>query len=144
MAGRHRQGAGVPAYVVFGDATLRGIASARPTSSDQLSTISGVGQKKLDTYGQQVLDVVAGTSPEEAAAAAATGGGAAPSRGGGSGAPRPSFAEPAVDDVPVDEHPSYDEPRSTPTTRACHPTTGADRRSPAASAAARAGRATGS
>lgn len=105
---------GVPAYVVFGDATLRGIASARPTSSDQLSTISGVGQKKLDTYGQQVLDVVAGTSPEEAAAAAATGGGAAPSRGGGSGAPRPSFAEPAVDDVPVDEHPSYDEPPFDP------------------------------
>nr|WP_217271272.1 DNA helicase RecQ [Frigoribacterium sp. VKM Ac-2836] len=59
---------GVPAYVVFGDVTLRGIASTRPTSLDQLAGISGVGQKKLDTYGQQVLAVVGGTSPAEAAA----------------------------------------------------------------------------
>jgi len=49
---------GVPAYIVFGDATLRGIASARPTSLDELGTISGVGAKKLDTYGAGVLEVV--------------------------------------------------------------------------------------
>ena len=60
---------GVPAYVVFGDVTLRGVAAAKPSSMGELAGISGVGQKKLDTYGQQVLDVVAGTSPEEAAAA---------------------------------------------------------------------------
>ncbi|WP_209559835.1 DNA helicase RecQ [Frigoribacterium sp. PvP032] len=62
---------GVPAYVVFGDVTLRGIASTRPSSVGELAGISGVGQKKLDTYGQQVLDVVSGVAPEEAAARAA-------------------------------------------------------------------------
>ncbi|MBD8660915.1 DNA helicase RecQ [Frigoribacterium sp. CFBP 8754] len=78
---------GVPAYVVFGDVTLRGVAAARPSSMTELAGISGVGQKKLDTYGQQVLDVVAGVSPEEAAAAAAERGPASsgPSFGGGGG-----------------------------------------------------------
>ncbi|TDT62577.1 ATP-dependent DNA helicase RecQ [Frigoribacterium sp. PhB116] len=74
---------GVPAYVVFGDVTLRGIASSRPGSMGELAGISGVGQKKLDTYGQQVLDVVSGVAPEEAAARAAESGagtGAAGSR----------------------------------------------------------------
>jgi ATP-dependent DNA helicase RecQ len=50
---------GVPAYVVFGDATLRGIAVTRPNSLDELGTISGVGAKKLDTYGDAVLGIVA-------------------------------------------------------------------------------------
>jgi ATP-dependent DNA helicase RecQ len=50
---------GVPAYIVFGDATLRGIAVTRPASLEQLGTISGVGEKKLEAYGAGVLDVVA-------------------------------------------------------------------------------------
>ncbi|MBW4031050.1 MAG: DNA helicase RecQ [Acidobacteria bacterium] len=50
---------GVPAYIVFGDATLRGIALTRPSSLEQLGTISGVGEKKLESYGVGVLDVVA-------------------------------------------------------------------------------------
>jgi ATP-dependent DNA helicase RecQ len=50
---------GVPAYIVFGDATLRGIALTRPSSLDQLGTISGVGEKKLESYGEGVLGVVA-------------------------------------------------------------------------------------
>lgn len=50
---------GVPAYIVFGDATLRGIAVTRPTSLEQLGTISGVGEKKLEAYGEGVLEVVA-------------------------------------------------------------------------------------
>jgi ATP-dependent DNA helicase RecQ len=49
---------GVPAYVVFGDVTLRGIAATKPTSLMQLAAISGVGQKKLDTYGAEVLELV--------------------------------------------------------------------------------------
>ena len=53
---------GVPAYVVFGDATLRGIAVTRPASLDELSGISGIGQKKLDTYGEAVLAVVAASA----------------------------------------------------------------------------------
>ncbi|MGA0567427.1 DNA helicase RecQ [Rathayibacter sp. KR2-224] len=51
---------GVPAYIVFGDATLRGIASARPGTLDELAQISGVGAKKLETYGAGLLEVVAG------------------------------------------------------------------------------------
>ncbi len=50
---------GVPAYIVFGDATLRGIALIRPTSLEQLGTVSGVGEKKLESYGAGVLGVVA-------------------------------------------------------------------------------------
>jgi len=49
----------VPAYVVFADATLRGIAAMRPGSLDSLAEISGVGAKKLETYGDAVLQVVA-------------------------------------------------------------------------------------
>ncbi|PJJ73437.1 ATP-dependent DNA helicase RecQ [Diaminobutyricimonas aerilata] len=49
---------GVPAYVVFGDATLRGIAATRPGSLEALSTISGVGEKKLESYGEAVLELV--------------------------------------------------------------------------------------
>ncbi|MGE3193303.1 MAG: DNA helicase RecQ [Microbacteriaceae bacterium] len=49
---------GVPAYIVFGDATLRGIALTRPGSLAELGTISGVGEKKLEAYGSGVLEVV--------------------------------------------------------------------------------------
>jgi ATP-dependent DNA helicase RecQ len=57
---------GVPAYIVFGDATLRGIALTRPTSLAELATISGLGEKKLETYGEAVLEVVAAnTSPAQ-------------------------------------------------------------------------------
>jgi ATP-dependent DNA helicase RecQ len=51
---------GVPAYIVFGDATLRGIAITRPDSLEELGTITGVGEKKLDSYGAALLRVVAG------------------------------------------------------------------------------------
>jgi ATP-dependent DNA helicase RecQ len=50
---------GVPAYIVFGDATLRGIAGARPTSLSALGNVSGVGEKKLEAFGEAVLVVVA-------------------------------------------------------------------------------------
>ena len=53
---------GVPAYIVFGDATLRGIAVSRPGSLAELGTISGVGEKKLDQYGQALLGIVEGVS----------------------------------------------------------------------------------
>lgn len=46
---------GVPAYVVFHDATLRAVAGERPADLDALSGISGVGQAKLDRYGEGVL-----------------------------------------------------------------------------------------
>ncbi|MDM4762193.1 DNA helicase RecQ [Galbitalea sp. SE-J8] len=49
---------GVPAYVVFGDATLRGIAITRPASLGELASISGVGEKKLEQYGAELLELV--------------------------------------------------------------------------------------
>ena len=50
--------AGVPAYVVFHDATLAAIASARPTSLAELLRVSGVGESKLRKYGDEVLEVL--------------------------------------------------------------------------------------
>jgi ATP-dependent DNA helicase RecQ len=50
---------GVPAYVIFHDATLRQIATERPSSLAALATVSGVGEGKLTKYGQQVLDALA-------------------------------------------------------------------------------------
>jgi ATP-dependent DNA helicase RecQ len=61
---------GVPAYIVFGDATLRGIALTKPGTIAELGTISGVGEKKLESFGAGVLAVVAGGDPAEAAASA--------------------------------------------------------------------------
>jgi ATP-dependent DNA helicase RecQ len=48
----------VPPYVIFHDATLRGIARQRPASLDELAQVGGIGGTKLDRYGEQVLDVV--------------------------------------------------------------------------------------
>jgi ATP-dependent DNA helicase RecQ len=50
--------AGVPAYVVFHDATLAAIAAARPASLADLLRISGVGDAKLSRYGEDVLEVL--------------------------------------------------------------------------------------
>jgi ATP-dependent DNA helicase RecQ len=50
---------GVPAYVVFNDATLRALAAARPASSADLDGISGIGAKKRENYGDAVLAVIA-------------------------------------------------------------------------------------
>jgi ATP-dependent DNA helicase RecQ len=49
---------GVPAYVIFHDATLREIAATRPSSLAELGHVGGVGETKLARYGQQVLDTV--------------------------------------------------------------------------------------
>jgi ATP-dependent DNA helicase RecQ len=49
----------VPAYVVFHDATLRAIAQLRPGTLDQLASLSGVGDKKLERYGAAILALVA-------------------------------------------------------------------------------------
>lgn len=49
---------GVPAYVIFHDATLREIALARPESMDALGHITGVGVRKLEAYGSDILRLV--------------------------------------------------------------------------------------
>jgi ATP-dependent DNA helicase RecQ len=50
---------GVPAYVVFSDATLRGVAATRPSTPEELSEVNGIGAAKLEAYGAAVLRVVA-------------------------------------------------------------------------------------
>ncbi|WP_328852100.1 DNA helicase RecQ [Micromonospora globbae] len=50
---------GVPAYVIFHDATLRQIATDAPASLAELSRVSGVGENKLAKYGEQILAVLA-------------------------------------------------------------------------------------
>ncbi len=57
---------GVPAYVIFHDATLRSIAALRPSTLAELGTISGVGQAKLTKFGQQVLETLHGPSASPA------------------------------------------------------------------------------
>jgi DNA helicase-2/ATP-dependent DNA helicase PcrA len=47
--------ASVPAYVVFTDATLQAIAEARPSSLRELSGLPGIGARKLELYGTDVL-----------------------------------------------------------------------------------------
>ncbi|MBL8517148.1 MAG: DNA helicase RecQ [Betaproteobacteria bacterium] len=49
----------VPAYVILHDATLREIATARPTTLGELGGISGIGATKLQRFGADLLDVVA-------------------------------------------------------------------------------------
>jgi ATP-dependent DNA helicase RecQ len=49
---------GVPAYVIFHDATLREIATLSPSTLAELGTVSGVGENKLAKYGQQILDTL--------------------------------------------------------------------------------------
>jgi len=49
---------GVPAYVIFHDATLRQIATQAPSSLAELGTVSGVGENKLAKYGQAILDAL--------------------------------------------------------------------------------------
>jgi ATP-dependent DNA helicase RecQ len=51
---------GVPAYVIFHDATLRQIATDAPGTLAELAKVSGVGENKLAKYGQQILDTLAG------------------------------------------------------------------------------------
>jgi ATP-dependent DNA helicase RecQ len=61
---------GVPAYVVFHDATLRAIAAAAPRTRAELATLHGVGAAKLERYGAALLEALGASD--------AAGGGGAP------------------------------------------------------------------
>ncbi|MGP3684300.1 DNA helicase RecQ [Streptomyces sp. IBSNAI002] len=88
---------GVPAYVVFHDATLREVATRLPGTVEELGTIGGVGEAKLAKYGEGVLDTLAeahAAVPEPAGAPAAE------------SVPAPSPAPAAA--APDDEEPPFD------------------------------------
>jgi ATP-dependent DNA helicase RecQ len=50
--------AGVPPYVIFHDSTLRDMARIRPKSERDMALVSGVGERKLEAYGQAFLTVL--------------------------------------------------------------------------------------
>ena len=51
---------GVPPYVVFHDRTLAEIATRHPSTASELAGVSGVGPAKLERYGSEVLETIAG------------------------------------------------------------------------------------
>jgi len=51
---------GIPAYVVFSDATLRDMAARRPSTPAGLLDVSGVGPAKLERYGEAFLEILRG------------------------------------------------------------------------------------
>ena len=53
--------AGVPAYVVFADRTLIEMAERRPQTLDAMMGITGIGAKKLESYGRAFLAVITGS-----------------------------------------------------------------------------------
>jgi ATP-dependent DNA helicase RecQ len=50
--------AGVPAYVIFPDATLRGLARIRPSTPEAMLRVKGIGEKKLADYGEAFLECI--------------------------------------------------------------------------------------
>jgi DNA helicase II / ATP-dependent DNA helicase PcrA len=55
----------VPAYVVFTDATLTALAERRPTRTEELVAIAGIGPRKLGLYGAAVLALVGGARVDD-------------------------------------------------------------------------------
>lgn len=49
---------GVPAFVIFSDATLMDMCRKMPTTNTEFLTVSGVGQNKLDKYGEAFMQVI--------------------------------------------------------------------------------------
>jgi len=58
---------GVPPYVIFHDATLEAIAAEAPATLDELAGLPGIGEKKLERYGERVLRVLHTEEAGEAA-----------------------------------------------------------------------------
>ena len=59
---------GKPAFVVFGDRTLRQIVLEAPTTADDLQGVSGIGPAKAERWGAAILAVVNGTAPPQSTA----------------------------------------------------------------------------
>ncbi|MEV7521847.1 DNA helicase RecQ [Streptomyces sp. NPDC091371] len=105
---------GVPAYVVFHDATLREIATRLPGTVGELGTIGGVGEAKLAKYAEGVLDALA-----QSASASASESASEPQPPARAAVPAPASAPPAESApqagaaaarsaAPYDEEPPFD------------------------------------
>jgi DNA helicase II / ATP-dependent DNA helicase PcrA len=55
----------IPAFVVFTDATLTALAERRPSTTEELAAIAGIGPRKLGLYGPDVLALVAGAALDD-------------------------------------------------------------------------------
>ncbi|MEU6930810.1 DNA helicase RecQ [Streptomyces sp. NPDC046374] len=112
---------GVPAYVVFHDATLREIATRLPGTIEELATVGGVGEAKLTKYGEGVLEALAehtGAAPDPSAEptptsvpAPATAAPAAAATATRASRPTPQGDKPSFD---PDEEPPFDEDEIDP------------------------------
>ncbi len=63
------QDEGVPPYVIFHDATLAEMLERRPASLEEMASITGIGQHKLEQYGEAFLEVLSELPAEEPRAA---------------------------------------------------------------------------
>ncbi|MER5929012.1 DNA helicase RecQ [Streptomyces sp. NPDC002054] len=102
---------GVPAYVVFHDATLREIATRLPATVEELGTIGGVGEAKLAKYAEGVLDTLAQDTLAQSHATVPAPAAAPPAES------LPARATPAPADAPAapyDEEPPFDEDEIDP------------------------------
>ncbi len=63
---------GIPAYMIFHDATLMAMIEQQPQTLVQLGTISGIGARKLDAYGETFLEVLQAHYRDEATSATNT------------------------------------------------------------------------
>jgi ATP-dependent DNA helicase RecQ len=49
---------GIPAYMVFSDATLQAVAAKKPRRYSDLRGVSGIGEKKLELYGEALIELL--------------------------------------------------------------------------------------
>jgi ATP-dependent DNA helicase RecQ len=56
--------ANAPAYIIFNDRTLIEMAETRPMTLDDMARVGGVGAKKLESYGNAFLEVIAGEAEQ--------------------------------------------------------------------------------
>ncbi len=49
---------GVPAYIIFGDKTLKHLANLKPFDKDSMLEVNGIGEKKFEQFGEEFLEVI--------------------------------------------------------------------------------------
>ena len=110
---------GLPAYVIFHDATLREIAARMPGDLSALGSISGIGQNKLAKYGEGVLAVLAehradGGDAPPATASTPAASGTAPGAAGGTAPGAAGAGRPATATRPPSNQPAPGRAASAP------------------------------
>ncbi|MFD3944419.1 DNA helicase RecQ [Streptomyces sp. NPDC058579] len=100
---------GVPAYVVFHDATLREIATLFPTTVQELGTVGGVGEAKLAKYAEGVLETLGESRASGAAAAPET-----PAAVPEPSVPKAAVEQPSAPRAAFDEEPPPFDPEEEP------------------------------